>query len=208
MTENAKTWELPELRAEAPAERTSHAGSGSAAPQETLQKVRERAEASGFEAGLSRGIAEAEARSRELLERAHAELQSAAQAKTAVEEAAAQLRRQDALSAEEASREAVELAYRHCEQILEREVLRDDAVLVACERAVALLPVRENVVLRVNPADVEQVRSVVEADAKVVADPMVLPGGCVAEAGSARVDLRWEAALVRVRESLGLGDLS
>lgn len=208
MTPTATPWELPEFRAPAPETRAAQPSSGSATGSETLQKVRERAEANGFEAGLKRGLDEAAAQSRALLENAAAELEGARRAKEALMEATETLRRADALAAEEAAREAVELAYRLCEQILEREVTHDAAVLHACERAVALLPVRDGVVLRVAPSEVERVRGVVGDDARVVGDQMVLPGGCVAEAGTARVDLRWEAALLRVRESLNLPPLT
>lgn len=201
MTEKIESWELPELRAEAAPK------PGTPAPVrggDTLQQVREHARRAGHEAGLEEGRAQA-------MEEAAHELAQARQARVEAEgavaclrEAVEQLKRADALSVEAAGREAVELAYRLCEQILEREVTRDGAVLAACEKAVGLLAVREGVSLRVNPAEVEVVREAVGETARVIPDPMVLPGGCVAEAGSARVDMRWEAALVRVRESLSL----
>lgn len=205
MSENVKPWELHELRTVEPT--LPSTGGSTSASRDTLQSVRVRAEQQGFEAGLERGLREAAAQSSQDLEEAHETLEATRNALQALQVAEAELRRRDALSAEEASREAVELAYRLCEQILEREVTREDAVLEAAERATALLVVRENVVLRVNPQDVDRLRAVVGAEAKVVADPMVMRGGCVAEAGSARVDLRWEAALLRVRESLGLPPL-
>ncbi len=205
MNENVKPWELHELRAVEPTLQSK--GGSTAASRDTLQSVRVRAEQQGYEAGLERGLQDAAVQTHTDLAAASEALEAARNAHQALQLAEAELRRSDALSAEEASREAVELAYRLCEQILEREVTREDAVLEAAERAVALLVVRENVVLRVNPDDVEQLKAVVRTDAKVIADPMVLRGGCVAEAGSARVDLRWEAALLRVRESLGLPPL-
>ncbi len=205
MSENVKPWELQELRAVEPTMPST--GGSTSASRDTLQSVRVRAEQQGFEAGLERGLREAAAQSSQDLADAQETLEATRNALQALQVAEAELRRRDALSAEEASREAVELAYRLCEQILEREVTREDAVLEAAERATALLVVRENVVLRVNPQDVDRLRAVVGAEAKVVADPMVMRGGCVAEAGSARVDLRWEAALLRVRESLGLPPL-
>jgi flagellar biosynthesis/type III secretory pathway protein FliH len=205
VSENVKPWELHELQAVEPTLQSK--GGSAAASRDTLQSVRVRAEQQGYEAGLERGLLEAVAQSRLDRENAVEALEAAHNAHQTLLSAETELRRSDALSAEEASREAVELAYRLCEQILEREVTREDAVLEAAERAVALLVVRENVVLRVNPQDVEQLKAVVGTDAKVVSDPMVMRGGCVAEAGSARVDLRWEAALLRVRESLGLPPL-
>ena len=205
MSENVKPWELQELRAVEPTLQSK--GGSTNASRDTLQSVRVRAEQQGFEVGLDRGLQQAADETRSELEAAHETLEGARNAHQALLAAEAELRRRDALSAEEASREAVELAYRLCEQILEREVTREGSVIAAAERAVALLVVRENTVLRVNPQDVEQLKAVVGADAKVVADPMVMRGGCVAEAGSARVDLRWEAALLRVRESLGLPPL-
>lgn len=199
MSENAVPWVLEELR-----EETRRVPDATTSVGGTLQQVREAARRTGWEEGYAAGQSQAVADQQEATSaavRARAEIEGVV---AALREAVEQVRVLDAISVEDAGREAVELAYKLCEQILEREVSRDGAVLLACEKAVALLAVREGISLRVSPQDAEAVREAVGETARVIPDQMVKPGGCVAEAGSKRVDLRWEAALVRVRESLGL----
>ena len=200
MSGEIKPWELPDFA------RNDSALTRSAASSDAdhMRAIRAQAERSGFNAGAEEARkqnAATAAAATELLEQAQ-------RCNSAVQAAVSQLQKADALSAEEAGREAVELAYRLCEQILEKELSRDGAVMDAVHRATALLPSRDSGVLRVSPRDVEQVKDALkESGLKVIGDDTVLPGGCVAEAGQARVDVRWEAALIRVREVLELPPL-
>jgi flagellar biosynthesis/type III secretory pathway protein FliH len=193
-------WELPDFTRDDAA--ISRAAANSDADH--MRAIRAQAEKNGFRAGEEA----ARKQNAETTAAANEQFEQARRCNSAIQEAVSQLKRADALSAEEAGREAVELAYRLCEQILEKELSRDGAVLDAVSRAMALLPSRDSGVLRVSPRDLEQVKEAVkESGLKVVGDDTVLPGGCVAEAGQARVDVRWEAALIRVREVLELPPL-
>lgn len=126
----------------------------------------------------------------------------------ALESAREHLEKQDALSVKDTERKAVELAYELCETILEREVQRDGAVLDALERGVALLASREPSVVRCHESDVETLKShLPSGSVRIVPDESVSKGGCIIESGAAKVDARWESALSRVRETLGLSKL-
>lgn len=96
------------------------------------------------------------------------------------------------------------------EEMLGRELRSfDDTVLASVERAVALVPDRGEVVVRLHPADVEVVRAEVDQwstgglDITLVADQSVAPGGCVAVVGPLRIDAQLGSALDRVRVALG-----
>ena len=112
----------------------------------------------------------------------------------------------DAIAVDAAAAQAVELAYRLAEAIVERDVQRDSSVLDAVHRACALLAVREGVTVYVSPDQVDLVKGVIgsSGEVRVVGDPAIKVGGCVAEAGSARVDTQWESALAKVRDQFGL----
>jgi flagellar biosynthesis/type III secretory pathway protein FliH len=200
MNGEIKPWDLPDFtRVDAALTRAS-AGSDA----DHMRAIRAQAERNGFNAGAEEARKQSAATTAAAVE----QFEQAQRCNVAIQEAVAQLKKADALSAEEAGREAVELAYRLCEQILEKELSRDGAVMDAVQRATALLPSRDSGVLRVSPRDVEQVKEALkESGLKVIGDDTVLPGGCVAEAGQARVDVRWEAALIRVREVLELPPL-
>jgi flagellar assembly protein FliH len=159
----------------------------------------------GYQEGLQMAQKEID-REREEMSRSHAELSSRLHdAITALEHARSELERQDAISMRDAERKAVELAYELCETILEREVSREGAVLESLERGVALLASREPSVVRCHEDDVETIRgSLPSGSVRIIPDDSVSRGGCIIEAGAARVDARWESALERVRESLGL----
>lgn len=194
-----KAFEWPELR------KTAVIGSAGASPGASLQERSARAEKDGYDAGYARG----EQAMREALERQtlamQAELEAVISAVSALQVARTSLESADSLGAQEAQRASVELAYELCETILEREMQRDGAVLETVARAVALLPSREATVLRVSEADYPLVvAQFTGGSVRVIADSEVGSGGCIVEAGSARVDARWETALARVREAIGL----
>jgi flagellar assembly protein FliH len=101
----------------------------------------------------------------------------------------------------------VDLALAVAGSILDREVATaSDPGRDALVRALALAPDHETYLARVHPADLEAITAVAELapgrTLELVADPTVGPGGCVVEAGSARIDARIDTALARVREVL------
>lgn len=194
-----KAFEWPELRKAAV---TGSAGASSAA---SLQERAARAEKDGYDAGYARG----EQAMRDALEQQtlamKAELDAVINAVSALQAARTSLEAADSLGAQEAQKASVELAYELCETILEREMQRDGAVLETIARAIALLPSRDATVLRVSEADYPLVAAqFTVGSVRVIADSEVGLGGCIVEAGAARVDARWETALARVREAIGL----
>jgi flagellar assembly protein FliH len=124
--------------------------------------------------------------------------------------AADQLRRHDADSIETVQQQAVMFGVSLAEELIGRELRGcDDTVLGTIERAVAFVPERGTVLLRVHPADAhvvnaengtwERLRSRLE----VVPDPAIERGGCVVAVGPLRIDAQLGPALARVQAVLG-----
>lgn len=191
---------LPDLR------EASHAGDSLSRP--VSEDDKRRAREIGYQDGRQMAQLELD-QQRVELQREHDRLNGdLLSAIAALESAREHLERQDALSVKDTERKAVELAYELCETILEREVQRDGAVLDALERGVALLASREPSVVRCHESDVETLKEhLPSGSVRVVPDESVSKGGCIIEAGAAKVDARWESALSRVRETLGLPKL-
>jgi len=106
--------------------------------------------------------------------------------------------------------DVVALAARLATEIVGRELRAvDQPVIEALGRVVALRPDRGEVVIRVNSVDLATAEEAVEADllhwpdgARVVADPAIEPGGCVADVGSCRIDAQLGPAIERMRLAL------
>jgi flagellar biosynthesis/type III secretory pathway protein FliH len=194
-----KDFDWPELR------KTGTSAGLSISPGASLQERAAKAEKDGYEAGYARGE---QAAATELARQSLAleeERATIANAVGVLQAARISLEAADALGAQEAQKASVELAYELCETILEREMQRDGAVLETVSRAIALLPSREATVLRVSENDYPLVASqFAGGSVRIIADSDVGSGGCIVEAGAARVDARWETALARVREAIGL----
>jgi flagellar assembly protein FliH len=188
---------LPDLR---DSDNTSVASS-----RPVSENDKRRAREIGYQDGRQMAEMELE-REKETLRAAHENLtKDLVSAISALESARSGLEKQDALSVKEAERKAVELAYELCETILEREVNREGAVLEALERGVALLASREPSIIRCHESDVNTLKDQLPTGSvRIVPDESVSKGGCIIESGAARVDARWESALLRVRESLGI----
>ena len=94
---------------------------------------------------------------------------------------------------------ALELA----EAILGREVDQDRAATDAVARALALAPANVDIAVHVNPADAEIIEATgLPGNVKLVADPAVIQGGCMARVGDCTIDARLGAALERAKEAL------
>lgn len=124
----------------------------------------------------------------------------------ALVQAAAELARTRAEAVSVAGAEAAELAYDLAEAFLQRELVLDRPGIDAVARALALVPENEDLVVRLNPAELispdELALLVPDAAVKVIADPRVESGGCLIQAGPCRIDTQLGAALDRVREVL------
>ena len=116
------------------------------------------------------------------------------------------VRRDRELSAELAS-VAVDLALEVAAVVLAREVTASaDPGRDALVRALALAPEQGALVARLHPDDLQRIGGIDDLVAPdritLLADPAIGAGGCLVEAGAARIDARIDAALVRVREVL------
>lgn len=155
----------------------------------------------GFDQGLFEGRLRGEAEVREELRARFAEWIAALDA--GLHDL---VRRDRELSAELAA-VAVDLALEVAASVLEREVQSSiDPGRDALVRALALAPEEGALVARLHPDDLERIGGIGDLVAPdritLLADPGIGAGGCLIEAGAARIDARVEAALVRVREVL------
>jgi len=103
--------------------------------------------------------------------------------------------------------EVVDLALLVAGEIVKKEMSQNPELLVAAvESALANLPHDGTVVLRLNPADLEHVRSASPGGGKSVIeyepDPGLSRGDCVLETPSRIIDASIDARLAAVRESL------
>lgn len=158
------------------------------------------------EAGRQEALAEVE----QLIEQHRRGRLDAEHAGRSMHLAAQQLRALDAETLADVQHQVIALAVALAETIIGREVRAfDDVANEAAERALALVPDRGPVVLRVNPADrasiAEHVQAVQRPDeVTVVADPSIGRGGCTAQVGALLVDATVEAAIERLRGSFGI----
>ncbi|HET9732160.1 MAG TPA: FliH/SctL family protein [Acidimicrobiales bacterium] len=152
----------------------------------------------GFKQGYEQGRRDAETecgQSRNDLELACSALASAV----------AQLQKAAGDSFRLAEDEVASLAFGVAEAVLQRELqLAEHPGRDAVARALALLPPRVEVVVRLHPEDAALMASWPDESRNVtlLADPSVQRGGCVAETGSSVVDTQVATALERVRQVL------
>lgn len=126
---------------------------------------------------------------------------------TALDQAVADLARRETVAIADIESVVVDLALELAAAVLEREVtVAENPGREALARALALAPDHHDVVVRLNPADLEVIGEVSEMrpgrDLILASDPSVGRGGCLLEAGAATVDARIEAGLDRAREVL------
>jgi len=121
-----------------------------------------------------------------------------------------ELERRDGVALASIQADVVALAARLATEIVGRELRSvEQPVLEALGRVAALRPDRGEVVIRVHTDDLATAEEAVEADllhwpdgARVVADPGIEPGGCVADVGSCRIDAQLGPAIERMRLAL------
>lgn len=183
------------LIVDVPGTRKSASGSGPSLA-EMLEQARQEGRDEGYRAAMTEmEAAEAAGRAAQMRRVADAIVQAAGELSRTREEAVSV-----------AAAEAVELAYDLAEAFLRRELLLGRPGADAVVRALALVPENEDLVLRLNPAELigpeELAVLVPDAAVKVVADPRVEAGGCLIQAGPCRIDTQLGAALDRVREVL------
>lgn len=158
------------------------------------------------EAGRQEALAEVE----QLIEQHRRGRLDAEQAGRAMRAAADQLRMLDVETLADVQHQVIALAVALAETIIGREVRAfDDVAVESAERALALVPDRGPMVLRVNPADRATVAAHVQTverpdEVSIIADPSIGRGGCTAQVGALLVDATIESAIERLRASFGI----
>jgi flagellar assembly protein FliH len=157
-----------------------------AAANAECDAIREQARKAGYEAGLVAGAEEGQKAARQDAVKKFE--QQLARAVRALAEALEQVSARKARALAEARQDLVRLALAVAEKVLRRELAADPAACVrTVEAAVELAGRASRLSVRVNPADLELVRSVApqlaaqltgEAEVEVVADEQVESGGC------------------------------
>lgn len=174
-------------------------------PLDIMAEARAEAEAKvkeAYEEGLRRGYTAGEQQFREEVNQAAAVLDNAAKA---MQDAHGQYL--DAMTPQ-----VVALTNAIAKRILGREAQLDEAVVLKCARdAIGKLLEREELVLRVNPADLETLRDKKAAfleefdgvrTVEVVPDETVTSGGCVAESRTMEADGQLETQLSEILKTL------
>jgi len=156
----------------------------------------------GYRAGMAEGLAAGRAAMAAESAAHLARLESLARS---LDEAAADLRRRQALEladlGDALARTAVDLA----SAIIGRELqVAESPGADALARAMALVPAGATAVARLHPADAALITEA-PAGVTLLADPAVEAGGCILEVGDSRIDAQLSSALDRVRAAL-LGD--
>jgi flagellar assembly protein FliH len=212
----ANVSELPRVAAHRPRQTGNRALDAirSAAWDEGYQAGTERGAHDGYTAGFERGVAEGRHTGhREGIATAHDEAlrQVAAMIAStldALEAGAREVATRDAVVLDDIESVVVDLAIGLAEAILEREIsIVENPGREALARALALAPDAGDLVARMNPGDLARLGEVADLvpgrALELAPDPTVRSGGCLIEAGAARLDARIEAALDRAREVLG-----
>lgn len=171
-----------------------------------LASVRQASAEEGYRDGHAEGLAAGARAAQVANENLRMQVSAAA---SAMQSAIAQLGETDRRSAEDLTGEAVRLAFDLARLVLDREIAsREDPGTDAIQRCLALVPRRERVVVRLNPADCATLGDLGAVlggvEYEVVADASVASGGALVEAGPARIDAQLDTALERVAMALGL----
>ncbi|MDJ0767453.1 MAG: FliH/SctL family protein [Ilumatobacter sp.] len=160
----------------------------------------------GYDDGYDEGLRAAEAEMSAVLDQHRRATDRLVRAAIALEDAARDLARRDALSLAEIEDDVVALAVALATEVVGRELsVTDEPVVDAMARASRLVPDRGVARVRVNADDVAAAQSVIEDETtpfsdevEIVGDPAVEPGDCVVEIGECRIDAGVGAALERI----------
>lgn len=167
---------------------------------EDIERVYEEARASGYEAGLAEGKAAAEqAASADLA--LHAERINAL-----INNMQFALNEFDQTVAEQMLALSIEIAAQLTRGVI---AAKSDALLPIIREALTTLPLHHaHIILRMNPADAETVRSLLgeefsQTGTQILEDGEISQGGCLVQAGASEVDATVEMRWKRVLEAIG-----
>lgn len=167
---------------------------------EDLENILEEARARGYEAGLLEGKAAGEQLAVEAAEA------NAQRFNALLENLKASLKDLDQTVAEQLLALAIEIAAQLTRGSISAKA---DFLLPIIREAITTLPMHHaHVVLRLNPVDAENVRTLLgeefaQTGTQIVEDHEVSLGGCLLEAGSSEVDASIETRWKRVLEAIG-----
>lgn len=182
---------------------------------DVVSAAREQAHSDGFAQGYAEGLELAGREKSSVLDYEIARVREAESIRdqalqrglTALEEAANAFASRQATALSGMEDLLVRAAFDLATTLLGRELeLANSPVYDAIRRALAVLPADVPATLSLNPVDVDALGAVGEISGgrsvRIVADPDVEPGSCVADGGSTHVDASLAAAIERVREVL------
>lgn len=167
---------------------------------EDIERMHEEARSQGYAAGLAEGR-----------EAAAAEARQAAEAYAArLDGLLANLRQSLDDLDQSVAEQLLALAIEVAAQVTRGHIAaREDALLPVVREAIATLPLHHaHIVLRLNPADAANVRSLLgdelsHSGTQIVDDSMISTGGCLVQAGTSEIDATIETRWKRVLEAIG-----
>lgn len=168
---------------------------------EDIERIYEDARTSGYEAGLAEGKVAAEESAREAAE------MNAQRFNSLISNLKSSLAELDQTVADQLLALAIEIASQLTRGIV---AVKSEVLLPIIREAITSLPVHHaQVVIRMNPADAEQVRAhlgeeFTTAGTRIFEDSEITPGGCLIQAGASEVDATIETRWKRVLEAIGV----
>ncbi len=167
---------------------------------EDIERMHEEARASGYQAGFAEGRLAGEQQARE------AAAESARQLLSLIENLKTSIADLEQTVADQLLSLSIEIASQVTRSAIN---VKPDLLLPPIREAISALPLHHaHIVLRLNPKDIESVRSAMgeqlsQIGAQLIEDSTVSPGGCMLLAGASEVDASIETRWKRVFEAIG-----
>jgi flagellar assembly protein FliH len=180
---------------------SSRAGA-SGNPLATFEREREAARAAGYNDGLMQAQADIAAATEQANNRVRFAL-------AALQEAIDGFDQRETIAIAGIEDVIIQSAFEIAQSILQRELtVAADPGADALARALQMVPERGHMVARLNPMDAETL-GMTEVNSRtrtveIVADASIEAGGCIVEAGDARIDAQISSALTNVADALGI----
>jgi flagellar assembly protein FliH len=167
---------------------------------EEIERMHEEARASGYQAGLAEGRLAGEQQAREAAE------ENTRQLLSLIENLKTSIADLEQTVADQLLSLAIEIASQVTRSAIN---VNPDILLPLIREAIGALPLHHaHIVLRLNPKDIESVRTPMgeqlsQIGAQLIEDSTVSPGGCMLLAGASEVDATIETRWKRVLEAIG-----
>lgn len=168
---------------------------------EDIERIHEEARISGYEAGFAEGRQSGEQQAREMLDAQTALMASII----------GNLREAVGKLEQSVADDLLSLAIEIAAQVMRGAIsVKPDLLLPTIREAIATLPLHHaHIVLRLNPQDIEHVRTKIgeqlaQTGAQLLEDSTISRGGCLLQAGASEVDATIETRWKRVLEAIGI----